>query len=264
MQVLKEGDSGPDVTSLQNKLQVTGFPPGAPDGNFGPATNAAVIAFQRSEGLVPDGIVGQDTAQALSFDAAVLPPLPAMPAVTVNIVSKMFPGTHLDPIRTNLPFILAALANADLTALPIVLAALATIRAETAGFEPISEGRSIYNTSPNGQPFDLYDNRKDLGNQGPPDGADFKGRGYFQLTGRANYTRFGPTVGVDLVAAPDQANDPDVAARLLAQFMLSKQKTIATALAKGDLAAARRAVNGGSHGLDAFTSAYETGRALLA
>ena len=53
--------------------------------------------------------------------------------------------------------------------------AIATIRAETAGFEPISEFKSRFNTSPQGHPFDLYDSRKDLGNCGAPDGTNFKG-----------------------------------------------------------------------------------------
>ena len=36
----------------------------------------------------------------------------------------------------------------------MVLMALATIRAETESFEPISEGKSKFNTSPGGRPFD--------------------------------------------------------------------------------------------------------------
>ncbi|HEY5084348.1 MAG TPA: glycoside hydrolase family 19 protein, partial [Rhizomicrobium sp.] len=157
-------------------------------------------------------------------------------------------------ITANLPDLLTSLAAAQLTATPIALAALATIRAETESFEPISEFISQYNTSAGGQPFDLYDNMKQLGNQGPPDGANFKGRGYVQLTGRANYTKFGPIVGVDLVNNPGQANDPLIAA---------KKSAIATALANNDLAAARKLVNGGSNGLDRFSSAYTIGLGLV-
>jgi putative chitinase len=264
MDILKEGSSGPAVTALQKQLQAHGFPPGAIDGDFGPGTAAAVIALQRSEGLVPDGIVGTRTAQALGFAEPDLPPPAAMPDITVAIASKMFPATPLDPIKANLPTVLAALADAKLKTVPIVLAALATIRAETEGFVPISEGLSRFNTSPGGHPFDLYDNRKDLGNQGPPDGASFKGRGYVQLTGRTNYSKFSPLVGVNaLVEQPDRANDPEIAAKILAAFIASKETAIATALAAGDVASARRLVNGGSNGLDRFTSAYQTGLSLL-
>jgi len=180
------------------------------------------------------------------------------------VVSNMFPSTPLDPIRANLPHVLGALVASDLISVPIVVTALATIRAETEGFVPISESQSEYNTSPGGQPFDLYDNRRDLGNQGPPDGASFKGRGYIQLTGRANYAKFGPIVGVDdLVDRPDQANDPDVAAKLLAAFIGNKATAIMTALSGGDLARARRLVNGGSNGLDRFIESYRIGVGLL-
>jgi hypothetical protein len=56
---LKMGDDGEDVEWLQEKLGVT------VDGDFGPATKAAVIAFQERHGLHPDGIVGAKTQAAL-------------------------------------------------------------------------------------------------------------------------------------------------------------------------------------------------------
>lgn len=48
MGVLQQGSSGPDVTALQTKLKALGFDPNGVDGNFGPGTKAAVIAFQQS------------------------------------------------------------------------------------------------------------------------------------------------------------------------------------------------------------------------
>jgi peptidoglycan L-alanyl-D-glutamate endopeptidase CwlK len=265
MDPLQEGASGPQVLRLQTKLKERGFSPGAIDGNFGPGTEAALLAFQKSQGLLADGVVGPTTATALGFDAADVPPPPDMPNVTLNIVAKMFPFTPLDNINRNLPHVLAALQAAGLTDLPIVLAALATIRAETEGFVPIAEGISRFNTSPGGHPFDLYDHRNDLGNNGAPDGANFKGRGYVQLTGRANYAKFGPLVGVpSLAEQPDLASDPDVAARILAAFITSRRIQIKRALLGGDLAGARRQVNGGSNGLDRFSEAYKIGTRLMA
>jgi peptidoglycan L-alanyl-D-glutamate endopeptidase CwlK len=259
---LSVGMSGPNVQTLQASLRAAGFAPGAEDGNFGPATEAALLAFQQSQGLLPDGVVGARTAAALRLPGAPADQ-PAMPPFTVDIVSKMFPATPLPPIARNLPLVLAALEAAGLTWPPIVLAAIATIRAEAEGFEPIDEFISRYNTSPGGKPFDLYDNRRDLGNLGPPDGAAFKGRGFVQLTGRSNYQKFGEKLGVPLATTPELANEPDIAARLLAAFIAEDELPMKRALLAGRLATARSLVNGGTYGLSKFADAYAIGAKLL-
>jgi peptidoglycan hydrolase-like protein with peptidoglycan-binding domain len=267
MAVLKLDSHGADVVALQQALKAHGFDPGVPDGDFGYATEAAVIAFQKSEGLASDGIVGAQTRDKLSMPAA---PSPAPAAdvtakVTATQVSRMFPQTPIGNIKTNLPFVLQAMHTANLGDKSMLLMALGTIRAETAGFEPISEGRSRFNTSPNGNPFDLYDNRRDLGNRGAPDGSSFKGRGFVQLTGRANYATFSAKLGMgtDLVDHPDKANDPTIASQLLALFLKDKEQRIRDALDNGDLAAARKLVNGGSHGLNEFSDTYHIGERVL-
>src|ERR1043166_5099442 len=65
MPVLKQGSSGPGVLDLQQKLKDLGFDPNGIDGNFGPGTEAAVVAFQQSKGLQADGIAGPATMAAL-------------------------------------------------------------------------------------------------------------------------------------------------------------------------------------------------------
>lgn len=67
LQLLKEGSSGPVVKQLQQRLQEKGFNPGSIDGVFGLGTKAAVRAFQKANGLEPDGIVGQQTWKALGM-----------------------------------------------------------------------------------------------------------------------------------------------------------------------------------------------------
>jgi putative chitinase len=52
---------------------------------------------------------------------------------------------------------------------------------------------------------------KNLGNTQPGDGWNFRGRGYVQLTGRANYGKLSKICEVDLLANPDRACDPGVA-----------------------------------------------------
>ncbi len=264
MSTLKEGSSGQEVKTLQQKLKDRRFNPGLIDGDFGPATEAALIAFQRSEGLLADGIAGPRTQRALGLiEDDSLPNV--IPGVTVAIVSKMFPVTPLDNIKANLPFVCNGLTEKKLVDKPMVLMALATIRAETESFRPINEGESKFNTSPGGHPFDLYDDRRDLGNQGAGDGARFRGRGYVQLTGRHNYDVYGKALGLvdHLITNPDLANDPTIAGLLLATFLKDKERQIKEALIDHDLRAARRLVNGGSHGLDRFEDAFNRGERLL-
>jgi putative chitinase len=264
MDLLQLGSNGPAVVRLQKKLRKTGFNPGAADGDFGPATQAAVMAFQKSEGLLADGVVGARTLKALGLTKN--DSLPSvLDQLTPRLVCEMFPFTPVDNIKADLPVILAALEAAKLWDKSMVLMALATIRAETEGFQPVSEGMSRFNTSPGGKPFDLYDNRKDLGNQGPTDGADFRGRGFVQLTGRANYHSCGQMIGMGdkLMQNPDLGNQPDVAAQLLAAFINHRERQIKQALLEQDLRAARKLVNGGSNGLDRFVDAYQRGDRLI-
>lgn len=64
--MVRFGSRGPAVRELQARLNAKGAtPPLAVDGIFGPLTNRAVRAFQRSRGLVADGIVGPFTWNAL-------------------------------------------------------------------------------------------------------------------------------------------------------------------------------------------------------
>jgi len=189
--------------------------------------------------------------------------LPAQPLPTPHLVAQIFPATPLANIEANLPAVLAALTAANLADKSMLLMALATIRAETEVFLPLAEGQSRFNTSPGGHPFDLYDRRGDLGNLAPPDGASFRGRGFVQLTGRANYTHYALLTGRDLVGNPTLAQQPAIAAELLARFLGEREPAIRRALAADDLAQARRLVNGGSNGLDRFTAAYRAGAGLF-
>ncbi|MDP3183258.1 MAG: peptidoglycan-binding domain-containing protein [Desulfobaccales bacterium] len=58
---------GDQVRRVQEKLKEQGFDPQGADGIYGPKTFAAVLAFQRARGLLPDGEVGPQTAKALGM-----------------------------------------------------------------------------------------------------------------------------------------------------------------------------------------------------
>jgi peptidoglycan L-alanyl-D-glutamate endopeptidase CwlK len=47
------------------------------------------------------------------------------------------------------------------------------------------------------------------------------------------------------------------------RFLKNKEGLIKQALLADDLATARRVVNGGTHGVDAFANAYRTGERLI-
>jgi hypothetical protein len=65
LRALKAGDEGPGVADLQRAFGALGLYSQAVDGVFGDSTGAAVLAFQSEHGLVPDGIAGPTTIQAL-------------------------------------------------------------------------------------------------------------------------------------------------------------------------------------------------------
>ncbi len=73
--VLRKGSIGSEVRYLQQKLYSKLYPVGSIDGIFGANTERAVRDFQRENGLVVDGIVGQDTWRAI-LDETTSRPLP--------------------------------------------------------------------------------------------------------------------------------------------------------------------------------------------
>jgi len=108
---------------------------------------------------------------------------------------------------------------------------------------------------------DAYEGRKDLGNTEPGDGKLFKGRGWIQITGRANYKRYGEQLGVDLIAQPTLAATPGVAFRIAA---LTWQSNGLNELAdKSDTRGIRRRINGGYNGLDEVLLYVKRAREVL-
>ncbi|MCX7176711.1 MAG: peptidoglycan-binding protein [Proteobacteria bacterium] len=263
--LLMRGNTDPKVADLKQALRKTldkataAAYPGLSGGNkFDADTEDALRAWQAGVGLVADGIAGPRTLSALG----ILPPAKLDVAVDTAMVSKLFPFTRASSIAANLPYVTAALAAFGLTGKDMICVALGTIRAETEGFAPIAELPSHFNTLPGQAAFSAYERR--LGNKHPGDGARYRGRGYVQLTGLGNYIAYGGILAIPLADNPDSACAPEVAACLLAAFLNENKIKLQAALAKEDLKAARKLVNGGSYGLDRFTDAFDAGQKVWA
>jgi predicted chitinase len=103
-----------------------------------------------------------------------------------------------------------------------------------------------------------------LGNTEAGDGRLFKGRGPIQLTGRANYRRFGDLLTVNLLADPPRAAKPDVAFRIAGLFWsrngLNELADLATEDAFKEIT---RRINGGTNGLADRQKFYAVARQVL-
>jgi hypothetical protein len=64
---LVKGHTGGDVQLIQNRLQAAGYFKGPCNGKFGPATDQAVRAFERANGLLVDGIVDRRVYELLGL-----------------------------------------------------------------------------------------------------------------------------------------------------------------------------------------------------
>jgi predicted chitinase len=100
-----------------------------------------------------------------------------------------------------------------------------------------------------------------LGNTQPGDGFRFKGRGPIQLTGRANYQRFGGLLGLDLVGNPPMAATPEVAFRIAGLFW--QNKGLNQLADQQNFREITRRINGGFNGLQDRLNFYARAKSVL-
>ena len=212
--LLKNGSSGPEVKQLQEKLGL------AADGQFGPGTEAKVKEWQAANGLAADGVVGPASWSKLMGGA------PAQAAAPVAIPTSEFKLANLkghvpDTVIAQIP---DTAAKFGITT-PLRLAHfLAQCGHESGGFKAVQENlnygakglRGIfakyfptdakaleYERKPEKIANLVYGNRMGNGAEATGEGYKFRGRGYIQLTGKENYSRFDKTVDEDIVSNPD-------------------------------------------------------------
>jgi putative chitinase len=217
--LLKKGDNNENVKLMQQKL---GIEPAVT--NFGPKTEAAVKAWQAKNGLTADGIVGPNTWAKIMGESTVVVPEPIVSTPIAPIG-----GLKLDKLKGHIPdaviqMIPDTAAKFQINT-PLRLAHfLAQCGHESGGFRltqenlnysakglngifkkyfPTEAAAAAYARNPQKIANKVYANRMENGSEASGDGYKFRGRGYIQLTGRANYTAFGKSIGEDILSNPD-------------------------------------------------------------
>jgi hypothetical protein len=119
-----------------------------------------------------------------------------------------FSSTQLRNSKSHIKVLLDACRNYGVTDLGQIAYVLGTVRRESnmgnLMLEMISDEKA--NTA--------YANIIGNGDAKSGDGAKFKGRGYVQITGRANYAEWGAKLGLDLINKPELAMEPTTASKI--------------------------------------------------
>ena len=181
-------------------------------------------------------VAGAPAAPVASDNAAAQAYMKDMVTKTV----KCCPGASPTDVAKNLPFIYKAMVQYGCVSPNQIAGVIATFYVETTGLKPIPEFAS----------GDDYEGVAELGNTKPGDGRRFKGRGYIQLTGRANYAMASKEIGVDLVANPDKLLTAEPAAQVSLLYWVGKigSKNCKGAAESANWGSVRQLVNGSSSG----------------
>ena len=93
-----------------------------------------------------------------------------------------------------------------------------------------------------------YEGRKDLGNTQTGDGKRFKGRGPIQLTGRANYRKYGRALGIDFESHPEMVSIPSIGLLVACKYWaINGLNELAD---RDDISTITLRINGGTNGIE--------------
>ena len=228
--LLKKGSSGEDVKRLQKFLGLT------QDGDFGPGTEAKVKGWQSANGLTPDGVVGDDTWNKIStVHNKIVTPILGTPTSALSL--EKLKGYIPDDVLSQIPDTAAKFNITSNLRLAHFLSQCAHESGDWRYRLELASGKA-------------YEGRKDLGNIQLGDGIRFKGRGYIQLTGRANYGKFSTFIGEDCVASPDIVANKYPLASAAFFFNSTKLWAICDGGSTNEVVTlVTRRVNGGTNGL---------------
>ncbi len=190
-----------------------------------------IAKLQRRVGATPDGVVGPGTMTALFLR------LGATGAIAAELglaAAVHLPAAGVMETPQRFAHFLAQLGH------------------ESDGFKAMEEYAS----------GSAYEGRADLGNTEPGDGRRYKGRGPIQVTGRANYRRYGRKIGIDLERRPDLASAPSIG--LMASCAYWIDKRLNDLADRDDVEGITRKINGGLNGFADRKARLKAAKELLA
>lgn len=255
----------PKIFELQKTLIARGAKITA-DGIDGPATQKAKKEF-------PDGSKTPATEKPKSF-------VSGKPVISLEQIKQLFPK-HKDPSGLTAA-LNVVLPKYNITGTERVACFLAQCGHESAGFSVMTENLNYsaeglcktwpkrftvatagaYARNPEKIANKVYCDRMSNGNEASGDGWKYRGRGFIQLTGKDNYTKFSKSCGksLDETVAYCETVEGAVAS---ACWFWSENKLNERFVDKKDFEGLTKAVNGGLTGLSDRKHHYDAAKKLL-
>jgi putative chitinase len=185
-----------------------------------------------------------------------------MAMLTAEQLDAIMPALPVSKSAALFPFLTAAIDEFAIAAPARTAAFLAQLAHESAQFRFMEEIWGPTAAQRRYEPPSTL--ATNLGNTEPGDGFRFKGRGPIQITGRANYRRFGGLLGLDLLADPARAAHPEVAFRIAGLFWSKKGlNELADERTDDAFREITRRINGGFNGLAERQRFYAVARTVL-
>ena len=172
--------------------------------------------LQHAVGALPDGIIGHNTYAAMFRKLGASPERAAELALSANV---HFAAYGIMQSKLRLAHLMAQLVH------------------ESCSFRYMEEIAS----------GSAYEGRVDLGNSQVGDGRRYKGRGPIQLTGRANYRKFGRRMGIDFENHPEIVALPCIGLHIALEYWADRK--LNSWADADDIDAITRKINGGTNGL---------------
>jgi putative chitinase len=270
--LLQKGSRGDDVKTLQVKLGT------AADGIFGAETEQLVKAWQTANGLTADGVVGDRTWAAL------------FPPTHISSTSREEKPVNIHRLDGHVPDNLLAQLNDNAVKSHItnnlrLAHFLSQCCHESGNFKSTSENlnynaKGLLATFPSYFKEDglaekyehnatmiasrVYANRMGNGDEHSQDGFTFRGRGYIQLTGKANYQKLAAFLGVAVDTKPDLVASQYALISAAYFFTENSLWTLCDQGASNDvITRVTKRINGGTNGLDERAKYFNNYYALL-